>query len=217
MTPEDAKGRCGAVAEALVFYGVEPHVGAEIGVRRGALSGALLARYPDLLLYMVDSWRAAAPDSEYRASGDQIALVSQQNMDKAEATAREAARFAKERAVVLKAESGDAADMLKDEVLDFVFIDAEHTFDAVLRDLRLWVPKVRHGGIVGGHDWYENRPRFEKFMVPQAVRAFREEEGLRSAGRLCSECYGCPQATRSGATATEIRLGAETTWFFQKP
>ena len=36
--------------------------------------------------------------------------------------------------------------------LDFVFIDAEHTFEAVVSDIRAWLPKVKHGGCIAGHD-----------------------------------------------------------------
>ena len=207
MAPEDARGRCGAIAEALKFYGVEPRLGAEIGVYQGELSAALLAKYPDLTLYMVDLWRAAAEDSAYRASGDKIALLSQDEMDRAKQEALAAVAFAVPRAIVCEAESGEAARLVADESLDFVFIDADHTFGAVLRDLRLWYPKVRRGGIVGGHDWYENRRRFELFRVPQAVRAFSSEMGLEAGRENCEEC----------GTGGGIRRGAEMTWFFQKP
>ena len=155
----------------------------------------LLRRFPELTLYMVDWWRAAPLDSDYRASGDKLALLTQDTMDRAQRAARKAVAFADGRAVVLEAESGEAAQAVPDESLSFVFIDSDHTFGAVYRDLKLWVPKVRPGGVVGGHDWYETRKRFEWFEVPQAVRAFRAEQGIMG----------------------EVRRGAETTWFFRKP
>lgn len=36
--------------------------------------------------------------------------------------------------------------------LDFVFIDADHSYEGVKQDLADWVPKVRAGGLVSGHD-----------------------------------------------------------------
>ena len=38
------------------------------------------------------------------------------------------------------------------ESLDFIFVDAAHTYDAVVEDIKLWEPKVRKGGLVSGHD-----------------------------------------------------------------
>jgi len=208
LAREEARAKCRAIAEALEFYGVEPRRGAEVGVYEGDLSVALLERYPNLHLYMVDWWRAAAPDSEYRRSGDKLSLLSQEEMDAARDKALGSTwYFAGPRRIVLQRESGDAAKILAEESLDFVFIDADHTFDAVLRDLKVWYPKVRRGGIVSGHDWYENRRRFELFQVPQVVRAFRVEMGL-TAGRENCEEYD---------TGGGIRWGAELTWFFQKP
>jgi len=37
--------------------------------------------------------------------------------------------------------------------LDFVYIDGDHSFDAVVRDVILWSNKVRPGGIVAAHDY----------------------------------------------------------------
>ena len=39
--------------------------------------------------------------------------------------------------------------------LDFVYIDGDHSFDAVMCDLIEWSKRVRHGGIVSGHDYIE--------------------------------------------------------------
>lgn len=47
----------------------------------------------------------------------------------------------------------DASELYEDESLDFVFIDANHTYDAVKADINCWLPKVRSGGILAGHDY----------------------------------------------------------------
>lgn len=52
--------------------------------------------------------------------------------------------------------------------IDFVYIDALHTYEGVRDDLRLWFPKVRDGGIVGGHDY--GHPNFPG--VKRAVDEF---------------------------------------------
>ena len=41
---------------------------------------------------------------------------------------------------------------IEDESLDFVFIDGDHSFEAALKDFQNYYPKVKKGGIFGGHD-----------------------------------------------------------------
>jgi len=48
--------------------------------------------------------------------------------------------------------SDKAAVQFEDNSLDFVYVDGDHTFDAVLKDVKAYVPKVRVGGYIGGHD-----------------------------------------------------------------
>jgi len=39
---------------------------------------------------------------------------------------------------------------------DFIYIDADHSYDALISDIHAWWPKVRVGGVMAGHD-YNNR------------------------------------------------------------
>lgn len=48
--------------------------------------------------------------------------------------------------------SEDAASIFKDQSCDFVFIDGDHSFEATMRDIEMWMPKVKPGGILCGHD-----------------------------------------------------------------
>lgn len=57
-------------------------------------------------------------------------------------------------AEVIKKTSLHAADEdVPPESLDFVYIDADHNFDMVMQDIIVWSNRVRHGGIVSGHDY----------------------------------------------------------------
>lgn len=38
------------------------------------------------------------------------------------------------------------------EMIDLLFIDADHSYESIKRDWHDWVPKVRHGGVVALHD-----------------------------------------------------------------
>lgn len=52
----------------------------------------------------------------------------------------------------------EAVPLFEDGSLDAVFIDADHTYDAVKRDISNWMPKVRKGGILAGHDYVHTWP-----------------------------------------------------------
>jgi predicted O-methyltransferase YrrM len=53
----------------------------------------------------------------------------------------------------IRLESTTAASLYEDSSLDFVFIDATHEEADVNRDLDAWLPKVKSGGIISGHDY----------------------------------------------------------------
>ena len=46
-----------------------------------------------------------------------------------------------------------ASSKYEDGSLDFVFIDGSHLYDAVKADIEAWLPKVKVGGYLGGHDY----------------------------------------------------------------
>jgi cephalosporin hydroxylase len=63
----------------------------------------------------------------------------------------------------IKKPSVVASKMYEDKSLDFVFIDADHAYEFVKADIKAWLPKVKSGGILAGHDY--NWP-----SVQQAVK-----------------------------------------------
>jgi predicted O-methyltransferase YrrM len=54
----------------------------------------------------------------------------------------------------IKGSSHDVYTQFEDESIDFLFIDADHSYEAVKKDLKLWYPKVKKGGIISGHDYF---------------------------------------------------------------
>lgn len=141
-------------------------VGAEIGVFAGELSQRLLRR-EDLSLYLVDSWATSAPDSAYALSEDFHAGLTQAQQERYYGLAKELTAFAGPRAKILRKPSVEAAADVPDASLDFVFIDADHTYEGCKADIEAWAPKVKPGGLISGHD-FENTS-FPKFGVTRAV------------------------------------------------
>ena len=50
-------------------------------------------------------------------------------------------------------DSAYAARLISNRSCRFVYIDADHNYHAVYRDLLAWMPKIQRGGILAGHDY----------------------------------------------------------------
>lgn len=57
------------------------------------------------------------------------------------------------RARFMRKPSDEAAVLFEDATLDFVYIDALHDTENIVRDFACWYPKVRLGGMLAGHDY----------------------------------------------------------------
>ncbi len=147
-------------------------MGVEVGVHRGMMSKRLLRDNPNLLLFMVDPWDTRA----YRDTSDEYAR-SDGDLYKAMREATLAVEPYKERAQIILETSAKASEMFDDRSLDFVFIDADHSYEAVQEDIALWWPKVRIGGLLCGHDYDDKHPGVQK-----AVQEFIGDRELRVGG-----------------------------------
>lgn len=54
---------------------------------------------------------------------------------------------------ILRMDNREAAAQLPND-LDLVYIDANHTYEEVKKDMEAWYPKVRKGGILSGDDYH---------------------------------------------------------------
>lgn len=151
-------------------------VGVEIGVFTGALSSKLLCK-PDLKLFMVDSWVQADPNSEYAKSTDFHGGLSQADQDRFYNHSVESTSFAADRRTVIRKDSLEAAKDFEDGSLDFVFIDADHTYEGCKADILAWSPKVKEGGWISGHDF--RNPNYPSWGVEKAVAELVVENGYQ--------------------------------------
>jgi hypothetical protein len=72
--------------------------------------------------------------------------------------------------------STQASKMFKKKSVDFVFIDGSHDFDSVCNDIEAWLPKIKAGGILAGHDY-----DFEQ--VKRAVHSYFADYQLETVGK----------------------------------
>ena len=76
---------------------------------------------------------------------------------------------------VVKMTSEQASTIFPDGYFDMVYIDAVHTFEHMDADIGFWLPKVRKGGIIGGHDYGGKRWT----GVKEAVDKWFGEENIK--------------------------------------
>ena len=135
-----------------------PVVIAELGVWDGLLSGRLLQANKIAMYHLVDPWKAGVEGSCWRESGSKLSKYNQNKLDRAYKTAMLRIRNFRDIVQVHRMESLEAVKLFPDNHFDLVFIDANH-IDCD-RDIKAWLPKVKDGGYLCGHDFDE--PRFPK-------------------------------------------------------
>lgn len=160
--------------------------GVEVGVKEGDYSKVLLEHNRRLHLKSIDPWLVRDGYRDKR---------SQAIFDGYEAKAREVLGAFGARSEIVKGFSVDVARSLPNASQDFVYIDGHHSFQAATNDIAEWLPKIKPGGILAGHDYavykqvsgdnmgkyvvdaytaaYKIRPWFvlgRKAMVPGEVR-----------------------------------------------
>ena len=91
--------------------------------------------------------------------------------------------------IIIRKRSDEGAVLISDNSLDWVYIDAQHSYNWCLEDINLWFPKVRKWWLVSWHDYYnakrwdiiwntENR-YVEDFNVEDAVNDYAKENGYK--------------------------------------
>lgn len=58
------------------------------------------------------------------------------------------------RLIGIRCPSAEAAKYVSDGSADVVFVDADHTYEGVRADIQAWLPKLKAGGMLCGHDYH---------------------------------------------------------------
>jgi len=136
----------------------------EVGVFAGHFSQVVLEQIPNLVLKGIDPY--IGDDGSYPGNFS----YSDELPDKVlpYLVALETYEKYPDRAQLIPGTSKEIAPQIPDNVLDFVFIDGCHLYECIHEDLTLWIPKVKPGGIICGHDFSPQWPG-----VVRAVHEFR--------------------------------------------
>jgi len=149
-----------------LLVGKKELVGAEIGVYRGQHAREMLELLDIKTLILVDPWK------DYKEYND---VKIKKQVEGAYHDAKELLKEWDEKAMLhwIRNFSVEASEEVPDNSLDFVYIDGSHQHPFVIEDTKHWVPKVKEGGFVGGHDYIDKFPGVRK-----AVDEYCEEHDI---------------------------------------
>jgi predicted O-methyltransferase YrrM len=135
------------IANRLPRDGAYVEVGSWLGASITAMHYCLQAINKPIKLHCVDTF-AGEPGDELQAKevakhGGSIEAAFRANMD----------IYCPDADLTIHAKpSVEAAQLFAPASIDAVFIDAAHDYDSVCADIRAWLPKIKPGGIIAGHD-----------------------------------------------------------------
>ena len=143
-----------------IFSEIGYRVGVEIGVNNGRFAQIMCERIPGLEYYGVD------PYNRY----DDFQIGSTNQMEKSYQKA--ARKIEAYNARIVKTFSALAYSQFENGSVDFVYVDGNHEFKYAFSDILLWLPKIRSGGVMSGHDYGDG----VKEAVDFCLKSFRVEQ-----------------------------------------
>lgn len=149
-----------------------PLIGVEIGVERGLNALNMLKTLNVKKLYLIDPYlEHVQGDLDYTHK-----LIPQYKNDVYYQCAVDILSGYKDNIEWIHKNSDKAVSDIPND-LDFVYIDGNHAYEVVKNDIRLYYPKLKKGGIIGGDDFWANYPG-----VARAVFEFIDENDLKFNG-----------------------------------
>lgn len=157
---------------------------AEIGVWQGGFSEAILSVTQPKELVLIDPWDLLSAQDKAEqthakhADGDAMGAMYRGVMD----------RYGEMKNVTIR--RGFSADVLAtfpDNYFDWVYIDGNHLYDFVRKDLEVAFRKVRGGGIIAGDDFFWKRDG--RMHVREAVFDVLKAQGIPGRPRRFGQQY----------------------------
>lgn len=144
----------------------------EVGTHRGQFAEQLARARDGGKLWCIDPW-TSYPGAELLTGGG---VDREADLNIAYSTLKQHIRDG--RVELFRGTSADATLRFKDSSTDLVYIDGDHSYDAVWHDLQAWWPKVKPGGLLAGHDFICPGDVDVWPGVQKAVLAFADRHAL---------------------------------------
>ncbi|MFO1005727.1 MAG: class I SAM-dependent methyltransferase [Planctomycetaceae bacterium] len=131
---------------------------AEAGVSQGQYSRAILEVCQPQKLHLIDIWQSNK--ARYDEEAYQLVLKTF------------ASQIGSGTVVVHRDYSHKVFAAFPDNYLDYVYLDADHSYDAVKLELETVKQKMKPDGVIAGHDYVKWSNQSSRFGVVEAVNEF---------------------------------------------
>jgi len=119
---------------------------AEIGVKSGLFAKHIYEISQPKKIFLIDCW-------ESQKGSYEIDSTNNQNHEKCYKDVLN--HFGKyKNAIIIKDYSQNACKCFENNFFDWVYIDANHTYDAIFNDINNWWPLIKNNGYICGHDYF---------------------------------------------------------------
>ncbi len=167
LPPKQTLRECRHIDEVVWMLGAKGLTGyaAEVGAYLGRTAVKLFETFD--LVYLVDLWPHNG-DEDFEECKRKLSPY-------------------RDRSIFLRGLSWEMAGHIPDESLDYVYIDCDHEYPSVVKDLAAYYPKLRSGvgAVASGHDYGDAFPG-----VKQAVDEFAAANSLSLNADLgCSDSW----------------------------
>lgn len=153
-------------------------IGLELGIFRGDLAKNVIRELTPKMYYMIDPWKHHPGWKKKKYKGKYIV-----DQDFVEWMFQDICKeFDKPNVRIYRGFSYELVNEFEDEYFDFIYVDASHKYKDLLRDLTLYYPKLKDGGLMSGDDWLLEEG---KNGVKEAVLEFTSKIGVVPTRRKC--------------------------------
>lgn len=162
----------------------------EIGVHEGFFSNLLLKKFNPEIFYLVDPWKYQTEElyKESLYGGSLSDYDGQKKLNDRYETVK--LNFKKEiisgQIILMRKNSNEIFNLLKDDFFDLIYIDGNHTFDFVKLDIMNSLKKIKKDGIIVCDDYQS--PGWWNDGVTKAVDKLCEENYIKKILSKSNQC-----------------------------
>ena len=140
----------------------------EVGVFKGKFSEFIFNSINPSELHLIDLFEGIGHSGDKDGENIEYANLNESYSNLIE-------KYSNNKVKIYKGYSKNILNTFQDNYFDFIYIDADHSYESVRKDLDISLKKTKVGGIISGHDYIK-----ENFSgVYRAVNEFCIENNLK--------------------------------------
>lgn len=149
------------IMKTVPANGIVVEVGSYVGGSSQRIGKGITKYCPSAKFYCIDTFKGSTFLDGHLSRAKSHMVEMYANHDVEAIFEKNMAKYPHQTLVMASLE---ACKQFDDLSIDFIFIDADHSYEAVKADIIAWMPKIKIGGLITGHDY-----DYQKTGVKKAV------------------------------------------------